>query len=71
MATNKPRLLVTVDEEMFEMIDDFQHRNHYPNRSMAMEALLHAGLQVLKEQNDPTPKKPRGGRQKREPNDET
>lgn len=66
MATTKPRLLVTVDDEMFEMIDDFQHRNHYPNRSMAMEALLHAGLQVLKDELDPTPKKARGGRQKKE-----
>lgn len=66
MATEKPRLLVTVDEEMFQMIDDFQHRNHYPNRSMAMEALLHAGLQVLKDELDPTPKKAKGGRQKKE-----
>lgn len=66
MATEKPRLLVTVDDEMFEMIDDFQHRNHYPNRSMAMEALIHAGLEVLKNQSDPTPKKARGGRRKKD-----
>lgn len=65
MATEKPRLLVTVDDEMFKMIDDFQHRNHYPNRSMAMEALLHAGLEVLKDELDPTPKKAKGGRQKK------
>ena len=58
MATDKIRLMVTVDDDLFEMIDDFQFRNHYPNRSMALEALVHAGLQVLKDEMDPTPKKP-------------
>lgn len=40
MPTDKPRTMITLDEETFEMIEDFQHRNRYPNRNMAINALL-------------------------------
>lgn len=58
MATDLPRFTITVDDELFEFIEDFQHRNHYPNRSMAINAILQAGAEVLKDVNDPTPKRP-------------
>lgn len=58
MATDLPRFTITVDDDLFEFIEDFQHRNHYPNRSMAINAILLAGAEVLKDVNDPTPKRP-------------
>ena len=58
MPTDKPRTMITLDEETFEMIEDFQFRNRYPNRNMAINALLEAGLKALKDEIDPTPKKP-------------
>lgn len=58
MATDLPRFTITVDEDLFAFIEDFQHRNHYPNRSMAINALLLAGAEALKDVTDPTPKKP-------------
>lgn len=58
MATDLPHFSITVDEEMFEFIIEFQHRNRYPNRNMAINAMLKAGAEVLKDQEDSTIKKP-------------
>ena len=58
MATDLPRFTITVDDDLMEFIDDFQFRNHYPNRNMAINALLLAGAEVLKDKADPTPKRP-------------
>lgn len=58
MATEKPRAMITLDEELFEQIEDFRFKNRYPNRSMAINALLEAGIQALKDKEDTTPKKP-------------
>lgn len=58
MPTEKPRFTISLDDDIFAEIDDFQFRNHYPNRNMAINALLIAGLNALKDEQDPTPKKP-------------
>ena len=58
MPTEKPRFTITLDDDTYKEIDDFQFRNHYPNRNMAINALLQAGLDALKNEDDPTPKKP-------------
>lgn len=58
MPTDKPRFTITLDDDTFTEIDNFQFRNHYPNRNMAINALLQAGLDALKNEDDPTPKKP-------------
>ena len=71
MATDLPRFTITVDPELFEFIDEFQFRNHYPNRNMAINEILHAGAEVLKDKADPTPKKPTRRRKKKEVTDET
>ena len=65
MATELPRFTITVSDELFELIEDFQYRNRYPNRNMAINALLLAGAEALKEQNDTSRKKPT--RKKRKP----
>lgn len=70
MATKKPRLRVTVDDELLDLIIDFQTRNGYPDRSMALEALLHAGIEALKHEEDPTPKVHRRTKRQKEERDE-
>lgn len=46
MATNKPRFLVTVDEELFRKIDDFRFEHRYPSRSAAAAYLIQEGLKA-------------------------
>lgn len=58
MATDLPHFSITVDDELLAIIEDFQFRNHYPNRNMAINALLIAGAEALKDVHDPTPKRP-------------
>lgn len=70
MATQKPRLRVTVDDELLDLIIDFQTRNGYPDRSMALAALLHAGIEALKHEEDPTPKVHRRTKRQKEETDE-
>jgi len=60
MATNKPRYTVSVDDELFQQIEDFRFRNRYATRSQATCELIRLGLQSLKEASpeasDPAPK---------------
>lgn len=70
MATELPHFSITVDDELFEMIEDFQFRNRYPNRNMAINALLRAGAEALKDQADTTPKKPTRKKRRQQDEDE-
>lgn len=70
MATELPRFTIAVDDELFEIIEDFQHRNRYPNRNMAINELLRAGAEALKEKADKTPKKPTRKKRKQTGEDE-
>jgi len=57
MATKKPRVMVTLDDETMAMVIEFQNANGYPDRSMAMHELIMLGLAAMeKEEADPTPK---------------
>ena len=60
MATNKPRYTVSVDDELFQQIEDFCFKNRYATRSQATCELIRLGLQSLKESSSeasgPTPK---------------
>ncbi len=40
MATNKPRILLTVEKELLELIDDFRYDNRIPSRSEAIRRLI-------------------------------
>lgn len=70
MATNKPRIKVTLEPELLAMIEDFQIRNGYPDRSMAMHALLNIGLEAMENEiDDPTPKIHRREKRKKDGDD--
>lgn len=47
MSTEKPRFTITVDDELFALIEDFRYENRYPNRNVAINALLLAGAEAL------------------------
>ena len=44
MATNKPRVLLTIDEELLRRLDDFRYGNRIPTRSEAIRRLLEEAL---------------------------
>lgn len=48
MATNKPRYTVSVDNELFEQIEDFRFEHRYQTRSEATVELIRLGLEALK-----------------------
>lgn len=44
MATNKPRILLTLDEDLLKRIDDYRFENRISTRSEAMRRLLKHAL---------------------------
>jgi metal-responsive CopG/Arc/MetJ family transcriptional regulator len=44
MATQKPQILLTLDEDLFERIEDFRYENRIPARSEAVRQLIEVGL---------------------------
>ena len=48
MATEKPRYTVSVDDELFQRIEDFRFENRYQTRSQATVELIRLGLDSLK-----------------------
>jgi len=44
MATDKPRILLTVDAELLERIDDFRFGNRIGTRSEAIRRLIDEAL---------------------------
>jgi len=44
MATNKPRILLTVDEKLLKRLDDFRFENRINTRSEAIRRLLEEAL---------------------------
>lgn len=50
MATDKPRYTVSVDNEMFQEIENFRFENRYQTRSEATVELIRRGLESLKKE---------------------
>ncbi|MDD4851288.1 MAG: ribbon-helix-helix domain-containing protein [Gemmiger sp.] len=50
MATDKARYTVSVDEEMFQAIEDFRFKNRYQTRSEATVKLISLGLEQLEKE---------------------
>lgn len=51
MTTNKQRYTVSVDNELFQQIEDFRFENRYQTRSEATVELIRLGLKsLIKEQ---------------------
>ncbi len=44
MTTDKPRILLTVDEDLLERIDDYRFENRVNSRSEAIRQLLDKAL---------------------------
>jgi metal-responsive CopG/Arc/MetJ family transcriptional regulator len=44
MATEKPRILLTVNEELLDRIDDYRYGNRIPTRSEAIRQLIEESL---------------------------
>lgn len=51
MSTERPRYTVSVDDEMFEQIENFRYENRYQTRSEATVELIKLGLKELEKQN--------------------
>ncbi len=50
MATNKPRYTVSVDEDLFQQIEDFRFTHRFQTRSEATVELIKLGLKQLQEE---------------------
>jgi len=49
MATTKPRYTVSVDEELFQRIEDFRFEHRFQTRSEATVELIRLGLEALEQ----------------------
>ena len=47
MPTDKPRLMVVVDDEMLKKIDDLRFERRYASRSQLMNELLKLGIEEM------------------------
>ncbi|MED4399821.1 ribbon-helix-helix domain-containing protein [Metabacillus fastidiosus] len=45
----KPTTSITIDEDLFKLIDKFKHKNEFDNRSQAIETLIRLGFKHLKQ----------------------
>lgn len=50
MPTEKPRVSVTLDEEMLKRIDDYRFANRIGSRSQALNELIKLGIEELEKQ---------------------
>lgn len=48
MATKRPRYMISVDDEMYNAIEDFRFENRFQTRSEATAELIRLGLETLK-----------------------
>lgn len=51
MATENKRYTVSVDQKLFDEIEDFRFANRYQTRSEATVELIRRGLEQLKQEN--------------------
>lgn len=52
MSTMRERYMISVDDDMFNDIENFRFGNRFNTRSDATQALIKLGLQVLKASSD-------------------
>lgn len=57
MPTNKPRFTITMDESLFQQIEEFRFKHRYKNQTQAVLALIENGIDDLLQQSD-EPKTP-------------
>lgn len=47
MPTNKPRITIICEQNLYNKIEDYQFNNRYKNRSSATCDILNIGLDIL------------------------
>lgn len=47
MPTEKPRFTITMDESLFQKVENFRFEGHYKNQTKAVTALIERGLDAL------------------------
>ena len=52
MATKRPRYMISVDNKMFEAIEDFRFEHRFQTRSEATAELIRLGLEAIEAQQD-------------------
>ena len=52
MATKKPRYMISVDDDMFNAIEDFRFERRFQTRSEATTELIRLGLEQLKKEQE-------------------
>lgn len=52
MATDKPRYTVSVDEELFQRIENFRYERRFPTRAAATVELIRLGLDSLEREKE-------------------
>ena len=52
MATDKPRYTVSVDNELFQQIENFRFEHRFQTRSEATVELIRLGLEQLKKEEE-------------------
>ena len=53
LATKRPRYMISVDDEMFNAIEDFRFENRFQTRSEATAELIRLGLETLNKKKAP------------------
>ena len=52
MATKKPRYMISVDDDMFNAIEDFRFEHRFQTRSQATTELIRLGLEQIKKEQE-------------------
>jgi len=53
MVTKRPRYMISVDDELFEKIENYRYEKRFPTRSEATAELIRIGMEsLLKEEKD-------------------
>lgn len=52
MATKKPRYMISVNDDMFDKIEDFRFEKRFQTRSEATAELIRLGLEVIEKERD-------------------
>jgi metal-responsive CopG/Arc/MetJ family transcriptional regulator len=55
MATERPRFMVSVDDELFARVEDFRFENRYQTRADAIVALLRLALDAMDREREERP----------------
>ena len=55
MTTEKPRLLLTMDENLLKKIDDYRFEKRFSSRNAAIKALIEIGLKQEENQKESHP----------------